>query len=266
MVLQPIGEPPAGSGPGEVQPAWQAIEKTQKRVAQSYWLITQPDHAALSGALAAAFVSPQFPAIDGKTARAIEVHDSGWGLYPSEAGMPAPPALAENGKPVSFLEVGPAVFLPAWEGSIARAAEICAVGGYIVSRHFQSLGRWRLQADIDAGQHRARLEQFAEREAQRQQQWREQSGKSAEELESLLAVLQFCDLLSLYLCCGTRAPVEFPQKFANAAARIQPRDGVFALTPSPFQRAGESERAVSVGVQARRFPGSAATTLAFMLV
>jgi hypothetical protein len=167
---------------------------------------------------------------------------------------------------VSFLEVGPREFLPAWEGSIARAAGTCAAGGYMVSRHFQSLGRWRLEAQIDVPENRTRLEQFVERETQRQQRCREHAGESAADLEALVAVLQFCDLLSLYLCCGTQARVEFPQVFANGPTRIERRDDMFTLTPSPFQRPGEAERTVSVGVEARRFPAGGTTTLAFLLL
>ena len=265
MVLRPIGASHPISDSRLYQPAWQAIEPTQKLVAASYWLITQPDHAALSGALAAAFVSPHFPRVDDAIARAIEVHDSGWARYPAEADLSAPPAIGPRGKPLSFLEAGPAEFLPAWEASIARAAEICAEGGYMVSRHFQSLGQWRLEARIDESQDRARLEQFVHYEAQRQERCRGLSRRSAAELDGLVALLQFCDLLSLYLCCGTVARVEFPQRFANGMVHIERREEMFALAPSPFQRPGEPERAVSVGVEARRFPGAATVTLAFLL-
>ena len=51
---------------------------------------------------------------------------------------------------------------------------------------------------------------------------------------ALLPALQFCDLLSLYLCCGSRQPVEFPQEFAGGRVRARYDDETCVLDPSPF--------------------------------
>ncbi len=51
-------------------------------------------------------------------------------------------------------------------------------------------------------------------------------------------VLQFCDLLSLYLCCGSEESVEFPQRIGpkGETIKLQVKDGVIVLTPSPLAR------------------------------
>ncbi len=288
MVLHPIAKvsPGAATGKSTMLPsAWSAVERRQRAMAAEWWLISQPDHAALSAALAANFVSSLFPAVDPLLASAIEVHDAGWAMFApeTEAGEPA---LDARGKPVSFIEIEPADFLRAWTASIERAEQVCAAGGYIVSRHFCVLGRGRLEAGFDAGENAARLKSFLERESLRQQRLSVETGRAPKELDALLGVLQFCDLLSLFLCCGANEAVEFPYDFGSGRVRLLPRKGGFALEPSPFRRSGlphpphraESGRladpgdapgGLSVGVRARRYPASAtaanSTTMAFLL-
>ncbi len=57
------------------------------------------------------------------------------------------------------------------------------------------------------------MARFLKNEAARQVKLAAKQQYSAEELESLTDVLQFCDLLSLYVCCGARQNVEFPEYF-----------------------------------------------------
>src|SRR5438128_11128406 len=76
-------------------------------------------------------------------------------------------------------------------------------------------------------------------------------------------VLQFCDLLSLYLCCGAPDNVEFPQRFCDRAIRIFRESEVLRTEPRVFGVG------VSLGVQARRYSASSddlkVTTLPFIL-
>lgn len=267
MVLHPIGACAPAEG---IQPAWSAVERRQRAMAAEWWLISQPDHAALSAALAANFVSPYFPSIDPVLAQAIEVHDAGWAVFAPETDVGVPP-LDARGKPLSFIEIDPPDFLLAWTASIERAERVCPVGGYIVSRHFSVLGRGRLDAGFDSPGNVARIKSFLEAESARQQRLSQQSGAAPERWDALLALLQFCDLLSLFLCCGATEAVEFPQEFGGRRVRLFPRDGAFALEPSPFRRSElpAAPGGLSLGVHARRFPASEAapktTTLAFLL-
>jgi hypothetical protein len=65
-------------------------------------------------------------------------------------------------------------------------------------------------------------------------------------VERLVDLLQFCDLLSLYLCCGSHAHVQFPQAVGSRSITLR-RDGELCLLdPSPFREE------ISLGVPARR--------------
>ncbi len=259
MVLYSIMSEP---GPAECLPAWQAIAATQLPCRDSYWLITQPDHAALSGALAARFAGPEFPQLDPDVVRAIGLHDAGWALFEAEARGAAPPVNAE-GKPLAFFEIAPADFLKAWTASITRAEKVSPIGGIIVSRHFCWLGQYRLESRTDPPEVTAILREFLSAERARQQHLGERDRRPEGELQRLTATLQFCDLLSLYLCCGTRASVEFPQALASRRIRLTWRNGGCVLDPTPF-RAG-----VSLSVSARRYPAQGdapvTTSLGFLL-
>lgn len=266
MVLHPVLDEAPNSAGGCV-PAWQVIERTQKQLANEYWLVTQPDHAALAGALASRMTAPGFPTVDPLVARAIGVHDSGWAIFDSEDRSGPAPIVNRRGKPVSFLEIEPADFLHAWTASIDRAESVCPAGGYTVSRHFCALGEGRLGARIDTPEDSALIQAFLHYEGKRRCHLQPLTGRSTGELENILLVLQFCDLLSLYLCCGASDAVEFPQPFAPGRIRARREKQVFILEPSPFRKT-KDDAELSLAVEARRCPTRVApntTTLAFLL-
>ena len=233
MVLHPIHR----SNPDSLTPvsAWDAIECRQREGAQDWWLISQPDHAELSGTLARSIESPDFPAMDEEIFQAIALHDEGWSPFDQW------PQVKE-GRPVSFLNVSPPDFLQAWRGSIERAAGVSTVGGIVVSEHFCRIARMRPPSNEGA-----LIEKFLQNEKQRQDRLSADQSRSREEIEILVDVLQFCDLLSLYLCCGSRADIEFPQTFAGRSIGLYREDGLCCLQPPIFGGG------VSLGVQARRF-------------
>jgi len=252
-------------------PAWSAVAERQKCQADRYWLISQPDHAHLAGELAANFVSERFPRISTLAARAIAVHDSGWAAFPEESSPLAPPLLAGDGRPLAFVEAAPRAFLRAWTGSISQAEDVCPEGGIVVSRHFCALGNFRLRGNTSLSQDdRQLIADFLEREQQRQQRLVARCACSAQELNSLLEVLQFCDLLSLYLCSGVPYAAEFSQPIADQPVQIWPSPGedFYRLEPSPFQNNGSS-RTLNLEVMAHHYPpelGTKLTTLKFRLV
>ncbi len=249
MVLRPISAAPrAYSSP---QPAWPVIEETQHRAAADYLLITQPDHAALAGAIAAALGPPLLPDLPPEIVQGIAVHDDGWAEF--DAG--------EVNSPVSFIDLPPSTFLQAWRGSIARAAEVAPIAGAIVSRHFWRLGTGRINSKQDSPADERALRDFLTEENARQE--RLTRGFEPKEFEFLTDVLQFCDVLSLYLCCGAEPDVEFPQCFCGQNVRLtrmgrQPT-AVCRFQASPFSHDTD------VAVMARRFPGSGTVQLPFLL-
>lgn len=273
MVLRPLVAAARQSEKCEQEkprPAWLVVAERQKCRADRYWLISQPDHARLSGELAANFVSERFPQITALAARVIAVHDAGWALFPEES-SPSAPLLTSDGRPLAFVEAGPAAFLRAWAGSIGQAEDISPAGGVVVSRHFCALGEFRLHNSGGLTQDdRQLIAGFLEREHQRQQCLMPRCSCSAQELESLLQVLQFCDLLSLYLCSGGPCAAEFSQPIADHPVQIWPTQGenLYRLEPSPFQSNGSS-RTLTLGVMAHPYPpesGTKPTTLSFRLL
>ena len=229
MVLHPLLDLPAiertvsSSGNSPV-PAWTAVEQKQKQPAKEWLLITQVDHAQLAGDLATRLQSPLFPQLHEGLVRAISLHDAGWAEFDarvtSAKGRTAFPRLNDRGKPLSFLEANPAEFVVAWTGSIDQAEEIGPAGGIVVSRHFCRLAEGRLCSRIDDEEDTSRLRQFLHSENARQQKLIGAEHCSSGDLDLLTDVLQFCDLLSLYLCCGASEPVQFPQQFRGTTVSL----------------------------------------------
>ncbi len=265
MVLRPITTDSACDDYGQrPAPAWPVVAERQKRRADQYWLISQPDHARFSGELAAQFRSALFPRISSELAKAIGTHDAGWEIFPAEADPSHPPRMSSDGRPLAFIEFPAEEFLRAWNCSIERATEVCARGGIIVSRHFCELGGFRLRHPDGLHPGEADLiTAFLQNETRRQQRLLVPAAAEPDELDGLLEVLQFCDLLSLYLCSGAQRPAAFPQRFGDRPVTIcrEPFPGngadqwVYRLDPSPFQDGG-GLRVVSLGVRARYFCGN----------
>jgi hypothetical protein len=222
----------------------------------------QDDHAMLSGALVQEFRSPLLPAVSSEVAEAIAVHDAGWARIEQDAGGPVI-AIAADGRPASFLDTMPAGFVAAWKGSIEHAAALSPLGGLIVSHHFSRLCKHRLEVEADSPQDTKLLRGFLEDESSRQKRLLAPAGviegAHGSQLEGLVDLLQFCDLLSLYLCSGATESAEFPQKFRGKTIRIARSAEEYILEPTLF---GHRETLAKPGarkqfsVTATRFPAS----------
>ena len=192
-------------------------------------MITQPSHAALAGDIAAALCDSRIPKLEADLVRAIALHDAGWGMPDAQAVMRS--RAAQQNAPKSFLEVSVPEFLLAWTQSIEVALSTSPAGGYMVSRHFWRLAEHRIKTAGDTQLDRKRLQDFLDSEADRQKKLSAKQDRSAEELEGLTDVLQFCDLMSLYLCSGAQAKVEFPEYF-GVTVNLTPSNQSFRLQPS----------------------------------
>jgi hypothetical protein len=271
MVLHPLLDAPeiertVPSSANPPLPAWTAVEQKQKQPATEWLLITQVDHAQLAGDLAARLQCPLLPQLDEGLVRAISSHDAGWagfdaGLTTSE-GHPSFPRLNDRGKPLSFLEATPAEFVVAWTGSIDKAEKSGPAGGIIVSGHFCRLAEGRLTSRIDNEEDTSRFRQFLHSENARQQKLVGGANYSSSQLHVLTDVLQFCDLLSLYLCCGASEPVHFPQEFGGTTVSVCRDADLFRFQPRIFGSG------VSLGIGARLYTqagAGASRALAFLL-
>jgi len=255
MILYPLGA--ASSVSSEIIPAWNAVAASQKQNVSAWWLVAQPDHAALAGELAAQFNTIEFPRVEEEIVRAIALHDAGWARYDGggvagggKGDAPHPPR-DPNERPLSFLQAPVPMFVEAWIASIQCAEEQAGpIGGLMVSGHFRRLAEHRLNSVEDSLEDTARIHAFADNEAREDAARLSRQSRSCSEVEHLVDLLQFCDLLSLYLCCGSRASVQFPQAIGARSVLLR-RDGELCLLhPSPFREE------ISLGVPARRDPVS----------
>jgi len=224
MILRPLQSPAPTSQ--EFLPAWEAVEGIQSQAYDSCWMITQPSHAALAGELAGKLGASQFPVPDDNILRAIALHDAGWGA--PDAQTITQSRAARPHRPQSFLAMSVPQFLEAWLKSIETAESVSAAGGYVVSRHFWRLAEHRIRSEQNP--ERKRLESFLKNEERRQKKLAERQSLSIQQLEGFTDLLQFYDLLSLYLCCGTRQNAVFPGYF-GIDLRITRQDDVYKFDP-----------------------------------
>jgi len=211
MILRPLdpGPPSAASPQKQFYPAWKVVEQTQRKEYQSCWMITQPSHAVLAGEIAAKLAFPGIPKLEPDVVRAISLHDAGWGMPDAQAVMRSRASREET--PRSFIQCTVMELITSWSQSIDIAQTTSPAGGYIVSRHFWRLAEHRLSTGQDAAASRTQVKDFLDDELERQKDLAAQQEQGEKELEALTDVLQFCDLLSLYICCGAQSAVEFPE-------------------------------------------------------
>lgn len=217
---------------GAVRPVFEAIAEVQRGATVSDWYVTQPDHAGVSGKLAAAFDSRKVPNVSEAIVSAISMHDIGWMPYDGDVNSPCTPRQHESGVPVSFANTGPERFLPAWVGSIQASQSTGALGGLIVSEHFARIGHPYLDRGAGTPEQRAQVEQFLHRETARAERLLPQAGLPPEEIEALITVIQFCDLASLYLCSNPPSPVELPQILNGGRVQLSFENGAFRMRPN----------------------------------
>jgi hypothetical protein len=224
MILRPLDPIPAASA--DFLPAWNVVEQSQRKIAGDCWMITQPSHAALAGEFAARMAGVNLPNLDAPIIRAIALHDAGWGMPDAQAIMQS--RSVGQGAPKSFVACGVGEFVNAWEKSIDVAASASATGGFIVSRHFERIAK--VNSPKSSQDDSPAMESFLQNEAARQAKLAARQEHTPEELESLTDVLQFCDLLSLYVCCGAQQNVEFPEYF-GVKARLTVEAKNYRLDP-----------------------------------
>lgn len=236
MILRPlVSNEPETYLAAEIEPAWAIVARSQAVEAPQYLLITQPDHARLSGELAALFRAPFMPEVKQAIAKAIAVHDDGWARrFSFERDLRGDPPRTNTGRPQHFMQVTVEESIAAWTGSIKAAGEVNRLGEYMVSAHFSRIGRTRIQMEVDTPEDLRHLEGFVREEEEWQAKHEAEIGLSHETLSEYVDLLQFCDLLSLYLCCGTTKPAEFPQEFNGEKICIRYDDGVYYTSPTVF--------------------------------
>ena len=245
-------------------PAWQAVSGAQKAKSATYHLVRQPDHARLSGQIVEQFAIAAAPRIDDDIVHGISLHDEGWTDFDNgRQRLQATPAnysasniaLNAEGKPLSFIEIKAGDFLCAWCGSIETSSAVAPIAGLMVSGHFRRIAQFGISTGTYSDDDAQRVREFISREEEREQRLLRLQNRSEREVQYWTDVLQFCDLLSLYLCCGSEASVEFPQHIGpkDETIRLQVKQEVYLLSPSPFARE------VALSLEAQAYPALART-------
>lgn len=219
------------SSPSPLSPeaisAWKAIQRTQQQAfPEGVDLVTQPSHAALAGEIAAKLKPEVSGPLTPEIVRAISLHDSGWGAPDAQQimqlrGTAGKPGSAKP-KPVSFVAASPQESVHAWTASIETVAKTSDLGAYLVSSHFT-----RLAEGLGNAQHA----KFIDLEKQRRQRLLKKIERTPAELGRLVETLQFCDELSLYLCCGAMENVRFSQ---HGGITLRREDENCVFEPSIF--------------------------------
>jgi hypothetical protein len=221
--------------------AWDLVNRAQQSQPASGYMIPQPAHSAVSGAIAEKLSPEHFPGLDPAVVRCIALHDTGWSSF--DARQIEALRSQKNYRPVSFTQEKAHVFLPAWTDSIDAVEKIVPAGGYMVSRHFESIGAE--QGTRLSEQDKHNVEQFTERERARQERIARDSGRTRQELDILLQANRFSDLLSLFLCSNIELSSGAKAIFTQSATHtggytlVREADAWAFKDSSPFKERAE---------------------------
>ncbi|HVJ09418.1 MAG TPA: DUF3891 family protein [Acidisarcina sp.] len=241
--------------------AWHLVRQSQSRKTLPMLLIPQPAHAVLAGDLAAALLPDAFGELPANVLHAIRMHDTGWGILDAAQihrvrnpqGKPGGKVQKASAvEVVSFLDVPPSEAVGAWKSSIEEMEKVAPESAYIVSQHFSLLS-----AHEEDRAHVA----FRKQESARRERILKTAKCGVADLERWTDALGFCDLLSLYLCCGTTAaatlPRSHPSRPTDAPTVRVRQQGQTILMSEPIIRSG-----TTVEVHGIRHPAPAAGSAA----
>lgn len=212
----------------------------KRRIGDEIRLTSQPDHAAVSGYLAAHWgnvefqrpghyaASPDAEAIRAETILGIAEHDNGWWEW--EADPPLDPA---DGLPLHLLSLTQESGLDRWRRGVPRFAENHPYVSLLISFHAYWLNAPRCDPDVSTdllhplfgssdewplleGAELARASRFVAEQRQVQDQLKTRMGAhplwqaalQPEMLEPHIRLLQIGDALSLHLCLDAERPIE----------------------------------------------------------
>lgn len=224
-----------------------------------FQLITQVDHAALAGFLAAHLGNDLFAAPTAEVIAAITAHDAGWPLHDDR------PALNPAGLPLHVFETPPSLSTQIWSTSVEHATRISPYVALLVSLHQLNLSDFVIRRSTEAKPGTAGftprdvfdLNKFQHRQIELQEGFRDQLGmrtdipltlgvakpgtnQAEDRLRCDFRWLVLCDSLSLELCCGKPVFPAVPDILASPSGKplqIQidrVNDETIVLSPWPF--------------------------------
>jgi hypothetical protein len=177
-----------------------------------YAIILQVVHSQLAGDLMRALRQDVFGEINNDVIEAARQHDFGW----AESDAVQLAHLGER-KPQPFSSVPDEVEISSWQNSLRRTQDVAPLINILISRHFCFLS-------TDGLLH----QEFLQQETRRRERIENSLTFSAEDLNRWTAAVGFCDLVSLYLGCGSTEEVEFPLSHPADPAAAQASKVVLA--------------------------------------
>jgi Protein of unknown function (DUF3891) len=233
-------------------------------------LISQVEHASMSGELARHWREPFIPDV----IEAIAHHDDGWAAWEAE-----PKLNPEIGAPFSFLEMPLPAALVIWDHSITAAAKFGPLASHIVAGHFYNL----LSDSEQAGDPLAVAWLTAKRKQRTAwlDSWmRAEPSHTLAQAKQAQSMLLLADLFSLWLCCDCPAGssqetilgqsnmklrtetllsqfafsvAEFKLRHSSESERISGLEWNVAVSPFPFTIGPLSLSARALAAPARRY-------------
>jgi hypothetical protein len=184
-----------------------------------FLLITQHDHALISGELAEQFGNEYFatPTPLESVLKGIRLHDAGWPLHDDQ------PTRNKEGLPLDVFETPREIALKVWTGSVERATANDPYAGLLVSLHVLNLSVFASTfIGFDEKPDQFAVAKFQQREIERQEKLRQKLGlrtespshhggphettqKPEDQVNFNFRLLQAMDVISLAACC-TRPP------------------------------------------------------------
>ena len=201
----------------------------RRRAGADWLLITQTDHAVLSGLLASHIGNSVFSKPAAPVIAAIAAHDDGWPLHDDH------PTLNSAGQPLHVFETPPVLSTRIWSGSIERAASLGSYGQLLVSLHQFALSDLVMRTHRGTPRDVFELNKFQHKQIEIQESLRPRLGLrtdiplqlglaashrnvAEDQLRFDFSMLLLCDRLSLELCCGRKLFSEISDIFPGPGA------------------------------------------------
>lgn len=251
----------------------------RRRVGNEFWLITQHDHALLSGELARQVGNKLFDAPTASAIKGISLHDCGWPVHDDQ------PTLNAKGQPIDVFESTSEIGLRVWQaGSERAAASGDDYAALLVSLHVLSLS---VKATTPTSQQhetfamsdaktRFEVNRFQHYQIELQERLRKKLGLPVDvpmrhglaedattQAELMLhfhfRLLQAMDLISLALCCTNPPLDQIPSVIPRPGARAltvtlkREQHGVLRVSPWMFRSEVVSAKVPYCAVAARNF-------------
>jgi len=208
-------------------------------LAESVELVTQVDHAVISGQLAEAWGASTVPALAPRDSvvLAARLHDVGWRHWESN-----PRVNTDTGRPTNFLDVHIDEHLRLYRLGIEEVEALDPYAGMLVSMHAAGIytGRYSTQPALKltrAPDVQSLVDAFVSEQEARYEALRDGLGVDEDELWRNYLLLQVFDRLSLRLCQGDPAgpgPMEIVLPPDAALQIALADDGMETVAPWPF--------------------------------